>query len=131
MNRVVDGNTIDVTALACIRLADIDTPEIGRPGAQEATEYTTTLVDGRTVYLDVDDVYGTDIYDRVVAVVYDFPNEFDPSSWTLYVPYPSGSSPPPARPPRNRRQRRLHPPSRPPRRWTPTPRDARAPGRDT
>ncbi len=69
------------------------------------------------MYLDVDDLYGSDVYGRVVAVVYvrhnathllnvnealleaglaavaDFPNEFDPRTWTLYSSYPTSGGP--------------------------------------
>lgn len=67
---------------------------------------------GPKVYLDVDDIYVMDKYNRVVAVTYarynsthllninkwlvdngyaqiaDYPNEFNPYSWSLYVYYP-------------------------------------------
>ncbi len=82
---------------------------MGQPGAQEARDYLGALVRNRVVYLDVDDLHVTDVYDRLVGVVYvrfnstyflnvnkallsaclaevaDFPNEFDPAVWTLYV----------------------------------------------
>ncbi len=116
VTRVVDGDTIDVDGVGRIRLADITTPEVGQPGATEATDYTSSLVSDKTVYLDIDDVYGKDQYGRWVAVVYvrhnsthllninealleggyavvwDFPNEFDPNIWSLYVYY-AGTSP--------------------------------------
>ncbi len=117
VSRVVDGDTIDVTGVGRIRLADVDAPESGQPGYAEAKNYLTTLVFGKQVYLDVDDVYGTDRYDRWVCVVYvrhnatelinvneallerglvvvkDFDNEFDPTTWTLYVQDPTASTP--------------------------------------
>lgn len=112
VDHVVDGDTLDVATVGRVRLADINAPEVGQPGAQEATDYLASLVFNETVYLDIDDVYGTDIYGRAVAVVYvrhdatsllnvnkalldgglaapdDFPNEFDPARWSLYVYYP-------------------------------------------
>ncbi len=119
---VVDGDTIDVASFGRIRLADIDTPEVGQAGYHEAKDYTTSLVLNQQAYLDVDDVYGKDRYGRWVCVVYvrhnathllnvnealleqgvavldDFPNEFNPQDWTLYayspVSPPPGTSPP-------------------------------------
>ena len=109
---IVDGDTIDVSTVGRIRLADIDTPEQGEPGYDEATNFISSLIYQKTVYIDVDDVYGTDVYGRIVAVVYvyhdddhlknvnkalldsghaeiwNFDNEFDPYSWTLLVDYP-------------------------------------------
>ena len=106
---VVDGDTFDVDTVGRVRLADIDAPEYGEPGYAQAKDFVNATVGDKDVYLDIDDVYGTDIYDRSVAVAYvrynnthllnvneallevhlavvdDFPNEFDPSTWTLYV----------------------------------------------
>ncbi len=109
VSRVVDGDTLHATRLGVVRLADIDTPEVGDPGAREATDYLTSLVLDRKVYLDVDDLERTDRYGRIVAIAYvrhnathllnvnqalleaglarldDHPNEFDPRTWTRYV----------------------------------------------
>lgn len=114
--RVVDGDTIDVASLGRVRLADIDTPERGQAGYQEAADYTSSLVLGRRAYLDIDDLHGTDRYGRWVCVVYvrhnsthllnvneallerglaaldDFPNEFNPRAWTLYLYSPANAS---------------------------------------
>lgn len=120
---IVDGDTIDVSSVGRIRLADIDTPEQGEPGYDEATNFISSLIFQKTVYIDVDDVYGTDIYGRIVAVVYvyhdadhlknvnkalldsghavimNYDNEFNPSTWTLLVEYSIPSDPPPSDPP--------------------------------
>ena len=120
---IVDGDTIDVSSVGRIRLADIDTPEQGESGYDEATNFISSLIYQKTVYIDVDDVYGTDVYGRVVAVVYvyhdadhlknvnkalldsghaeiwNFDNEFNPSTWTLLVEYSIPSDPPPSDPP--------------------------------
>ncbi len=117
VTRVVDGDTFDAAPVGRVRLADINTPEVGRLGAREATDYLSSLIRNRVVYLDVDDLYGSDVYGRVVAVVYvrhnathllnvnealleaglarvaDFPNEFDPRAWTLYAGYPTSGGP--------------------------------------
>lgn len=84
VTRVIDGDTIAcVPRLSLmegvivgreyrIRLADINAPEL-RPvpeeGAIEATMLVRSLVEGREVILDVDDLYITDRYGRLVAVV--------------------------------------------------------------
>ena len=107
--RVVDGDTFDGFPCGRVRLADINTPERGEVGYSEAKEALTQLVLNQKVYLDVDDLYVMDRYNRLVAVVYveynsthlmnvnkwllvngyakisDYPNEFNPSDWNLYV----------------------------------------------
>jgi len=107
--RVVDGDTFDGFPSGRVRLADINTPEMGEAGYSEAKEALTRLVLNKRVYLDVDDLYVMDKYNRLVAVVYveynsthlmnvnkwllvngyaklfDHPNEFNPSDWSLYV----------------------------------------------
>jgi endonuclease YncB( thermonuclease family) len=114
---VVDGDTLDVDSVGRVRLADINAPEIGQPGALEATDFVVSLVFNKTVYLDIDDIYGADVYGRTIAVLYarynatylinvnkalldsglavldDFPNEFDPGSWSRYVNYPLPAPP--------------------------------------
>jgi len=108
---IVDGDTFDVNSVGRIRLADIDCPDQGEAGCQEATNYVSSLINGKSVYVDIDDVYGTDPYDRTVAVVYvrhnsthllnvnkgllvqglatiwNFDNEFNPYAWSLFVYY--------------------------------------------
>lgn len=41
---IVDGDTIDVTSVGRIHLADIDSPEQGEPGFDEATNYISSLI---------------------------------------------------------------------------------------
>ncbi len=118
VDRVIDGDTFVATTLDRVRLADIDTPEVGEPGADEATDFLTGLILYEEVHLDIDDVDGTDRYGRWIAVAYvrhnathllnvnealleeglaevwDFPNEFDPYTWPLYVYYPTETPPP-------------------------------------
>ncbi len=117
VGRVIDGDTLDLVSIGRVRLADIDTPEIGSPGAQDAANYLAGLVLNRYLYLDTDAMYGTDRYDRIVAMAYarhntthllnvnqallqaniahvaNFPNEFNPADWTLYILYPTEQSP--------------------------------------
>jgi len=110
--KVVDGDTFDAFPVGRVRLADVNTPEVGEPGYYEAKDFLSSLIYGRRVYLDVDDLYVMDKYNRLVCVVYvrynsthllnvnealllkglavirDYPNEFDPYTWTLFVYYP-------------------------------------------
>ena len=68
--KVVDGDTVDGFPLGRIRLADINTPERGEPGYNEAKQTLMELVLNKKVYLDVDDVAVIDQYNRIVAIVY-------------------------------------------------------------
>jgi len=114
---VVDGDTIDAFPVGRIRVADIDTPESGQAGYAEAKAAMRGYVEGERVYLDVDEVDVDDNYQRLVAVVYvrhnathllnvnkalvdaglavvdDFPNEFDPGTWSLYLRVPGPDLP--------------------------------------
>lgn len=109
VNRVIDGDTFDTTTEGRIRLADVDAPEYGQSGYYDAKQVLEDLVDGKTVYLDIDDIYETDPYGRLVCVVYieyssthykdvnkallvegvaeidNYYNEFNPYEWTLTV----------------------------------------------
>jgi endonuclease YncB( thermonuclease family) len=114
---VHDGDTFNIDrdfhGSHIIRLADINASELGQPLSYEARDYLARLVQGKSVYLDIDDVY---IYDysgtghRLVCVAYvdfnsthymnvnkalvvaglaevkEYYNEFKANSWTLYVP---------------------------------------------
>jgi len=112
--KVVDGDTFDCFPVGRVRLADVNAPELSEPGGDAAKQALTNLVSryGPKVYLDVDDWYVMDRYNRVVAVAYlrynkthllnvnkwllnngyaeimDYRNEFDPYTWALYVYYP-------------------------------------------
>ena len=112
VTRVIDGDTFDISSGERVRLADVDAPEYYESGYSDATDYLKSLIDGKTVYLDVDDVYTYDYSgkgDRFVCVAYvdydsthwinvnqalldeghavisNFHNEFSPYSWSLYV----------------------------------------------
>ena len=106
---IVDGDTFDVNYIGRIRLADINCPDQGEIGYNSAKNYITALIFNKLIYLDVDDVYETDDYGRIIAVAYvrfntthllnvnkdllnqghatiwNFNNEFDPSDWSLFV----------------------------------------------
>ena len=70
VSQVIDGDTFDTTSEGRIRLADVDAPETGESGYSGARNFLIGLVNGKTVYLDIDDVYRTDKYGRLVCVVY-------------------------------------------------------------
>lgn len=120
---VIDGNSFDVYGDDTIRLADINCPESGEQGYQEAKEFLTNWIYSKPVYLDVDDIYRFDTSgNKIVCVVYtlfnsthlvnmnklllneghaviaDQENEFDPNSWSLYVPNPNPVSSPTSNP---------------------------------
>lgn len=109
-SHVVDGDTFDVSSGHRIRLADVDTPERGEYGFDDATDYVGDLIYGKTVYLDVDDVYMYDttgtrivcvvyvevepgtylnlnqaLLDHKLAVVSDYDNEFNPALWKARI----------------------------------------------
>jgi micrococcal nuclease len=112
VRRVVDGDTFDTFPVGRVRLADIDAPELGTAEGEASRIALERLILGKTIYLDVDDLYVIDRYNRIVAVAYiryndthllnvnkwlvdngyarvvDYPNEFKPSAWTLYVYFP-------------------------------------------
>ena len=110
--RVEDGDTLKISSGEWIRLADVDAPEINETGYDEAKAALFGLTLAREVCLDADDINGDfkrDQYGRLVCVVYvahnsthywninkellerqvvtlwDYSNEFDPNTWTLYI----------------------------------------------
>lgn len=75
--RVVDGDTIDaridlglhLTAALRFRIADIDTPERGKPGWTEATEYTRAWLIAHTgIRMET---HKADSFGRWLASIYD------------------------------------------------------------
>lgn len=109
---IVDGDSFHITNDE-VRLADINAVEYGiEPGYSIAKYVLSSLIGGKTVYLDTDQKSGRDQYGRLISVVYvkansthylnvnkallvqgvvaetDYTNnEFTPSTWTLYVKY--------------------------------------------
>ena len=108
---IIDGDTFDIATGERIRLADVDCPEYYESGYSEASDYLSSLIYGKTVYLDIDDVYTYDysgtgsrlvcvtyadynsthllnvnkaLLDGAHAVISNFDNEFNPYLWTLY-----------------------------------------------
>jgi micrococcal nuclease len=123
--RVVDGDTfraritcvsgafinrVNIGTEYRVRLADINAPELGTVEGERARSALESLIQGRTVMLDVDDADVFDKYGRIIAVAYidynethilninkwlveegharvwDHPNEFNPGTWGLYKP---------------------------------------------
>lgn len=108
--KITDGDTISVSSVGTVRLADINAPDRDEAGFTQATNYLSSLIENKKVYLDIDDYARTDNYGRLVCVVYvqhdsarllnvnkalltrgyaevgdHKNNEFNPSSWSLYV----------------------------------------------
>ena len=70
VTHIVDGDTLDVNDQR-IRLALVNTPEVGRPGAAEATDFTATACPvGAHALVDEDDGQTGGSYGRMIAVVY-------------------------------------------------------------
>ena len=106
---VSDGDTFKTIEGYKIRLADIDAPELGGIGYSDSREFLKVFIEHKTVILDIDsktepDPYGK--YDCLVylpynsthyinvnqasvesgyAIIHDYPNEFDPTLWSLYT----------------------------------------------
>lgn len=109
---VIDGDTFDTSTGVRIRLADINAPNSTEIGYIESKNYLASLIENKSVIIDVDNVTMTDTYDnRLVCLVYlqhnsthhmnvnqavvnESPaiiwdwtnNEFDPNTWELYIP---------------------------------------------
>src|SRR2546425_7233114 len=67
---IVDGDTLDVGSTR-IRLALVNSPEVGQPGYAEAKQFTTqTCPVGSSALVDEDDGQTGGSYGRVIAVVY-------------------------------------------------------------
>jgi len=54
VERVVDGDTLVLASGERVRFIGVDAPEIGEPGADEATEFVRERTEGRTVWLEPD-----------------------------------------------------------------------------
>ncbi|MCL1995467.1 MAG: thermonuclease family protein [Defluviitaleaceae bacterium] len=51
VERVIDGDTIVLVGGERVRFIGIDAPEIGEPGADEATLFVRQLIDGQTIWM--------------------------------------------------------------------------------
>jgi micrococcal nuclease len=82
VTNVVDGDTFDIRIektdpriiyeIERVRLADVDCPEMGTQEGPPAAIFTTEVLLGKRVWLDIDDLSGDgrDPYERLLAVVY-------------------------------------------------------------
>lgn len=119
LSSVIDGDTIRVKSIEglfkgeefTVRFADINAPEIdSNEGIKSKTFLNTILEQVDYLYLDIDDKYTYDKYERIVAIIYikdgdelininkllfdegyasviDYDNEFNPSSWKIKEEY--------------------------------------------
>ncbi len=109
VSTVTYGDTFETTTEGTVRLADIDAPEYDEDGYQSARIFLISFIHGKTISLDIDDLYRTDAYDRLICVAYvqynlshyinvnkallmegyaeisDYDNEFSPYTWATYV----------------------------------------------
>jgi endonuclease YncB( thermonuclease family) len=69
VQRVIDGDTFKLTDDTIVSLIGIDAPDAGEFCSAEATQKLTSLIAGKTVYLEKD-VSETDIYGRLLRYVY-------------------------------------------------------------
>jgi micrococcal nuclease len=111
VSTVIDGSSFTVNSGETIKLAGIDTPQSGQQGYSEAKNYLSNMVQSKTVYLNIDNIAVTDQYGRQISVAYlnynstHYENvnmamivnnyavpisvnnsEFNPSSWSWFVP---------------------------------------------
>ncbi|NYT01441.1 MAG: hypothetical protein GKC10_01615 [Methanosarcinales archaeon] len=70
VTNVVNGDTFDVQGLGRVKLADVTCPEVGSTRGDSALAFTLNWLQGRRVYLDLDNPYAMDEYGRYIAVAY-------------------------------------------------------------
>ncbi len=69
VEKVIDGDTVDLADGTRIRLIGINTPELEQPYYEEATEFTRSLLEGREVGLEFD-IEQKDQHDRTLAYLW-------------------------------------------------------------
>ncbi len=70
VERVTDGDTLELASGGRVRIIGIDTPEVGRCGFDAASNAMRRMVEGRRVELmDPRSVQDTDTYDRLLRFV--------------------------------------------------------------
>ena len=67
--KVVDGDTLELSTGDTVRLIGVDTPELGRCGAAEATAFLTQMIRGRRIFVDPTQVENRDKYGRLLAYI--------------------------------------------------------------
>ncbi len=70
VSAVIDGSSFQLVSGGKIKLAALDTPNSGQPGYLESKNYLTTLIQGKTVYLDTGLTATTDQQSRLLCIVY-------------------------------------------------------------
>ena len=123
VSTVIDGSSFIINSGETVKLAGIDTPQLGQQGYSEAKNYLTNMVQSKTVHLDIDNLAITDQYGRLMSVAYiDYNSthyenvnmamlvnnyavpigvnnsEFNPSSWSWFVPKDTPSPSPTSTP---------------------------------
>jgi len=68
VKRVIDGDTVELESGEKVRYIGVDTPERGKSGYDEATEFNRNMVEGKEVHLEYDQRC-TDQYNRLLAYV--------------------------------------------------------------
>lgn len=66
---VIDGDTVELSDGTRVRLIGINTPEMEQPYYEEATAYTRSLLEGKTVGVEMD-VEELDQFDRTLAYLW-------------------------------------------------------------
>ena len=67
---VMDGDTFDTTQDTELDWPMLTLQNMEKAGTTKAKNFMISLVYGRTVYLDIDDLYRTDNCGRLISVVY-------------------------------------------------------------
>ena len=96
VTEVIDGDTFYLGNGDKVRMLGINTPESGRPYAQEATDFLTNMILGKEVTLVNDSKNGdSDTYGRLLSHVYvndTFVNyEIIKAGYAFWYPYTSGT----------------------------------------
>jgi endonuclease YncB( thermonuclease family) len=92
VQRVIDGDTFKLIDDTIVRLIGIDAPDAGEICSAEATQKLTSLLSGKTVYLEKD-VSEADIHGRLLRYVY--VNEIFINLELVYYGYAYAVSSPP------------------------------------
>ena len=67
--RIIDGDTFELASGEIVRLICVDAPEIGKTGADDATEFLSSLILNKELRLE-NDTDNTDAYGRLLRYVY-------------------------------------------------------------
>ncbi|MBI5358360.1 thermonuclease family protein [Candidatus Amesbacteria bacterium] len=66
VQRIIDGDTVELQNGTILRYAGITAPEISEPFAEESTKKNKRLVEGKTITLEYDS-YTSDKFNRILA----------------------------------------------------------------